>query len=61
MTTMRNPSVVPLPTDRARRLRLVTAARQRLVAERGRGRAWINGREVGGTDQRFAHLARTYD
>jgi hypothetical protein len=21
------------------------------------GRAWINGREVGGTDLRFAHLA----
>jgi hypothetical protein len=25
------------------------------------GRAWINGREVGGTDPRFLHLAATYD
>jgi hypothetical protein len=25
------------------------------------GRAWINGREVGGTDARFAHLDRSYD
>jgi hypothetical protein len=25
------------------------------------GRAWINGREVGGTDPRFAHLNRSYD
>jgi hypothetical protein len=27
----------------------------------GYGRAWINGSEVGGTDQRFAHLDRSYD
>ena len=26
-----------------------------------RGRAWINGREVGGPDPRFAHLAATHD
>ena len=25
------------------------------------GRAWINGREVGGTDPRYAHLSRSYD
>lgn len=25
------------------------------------GRAWINGREVGGTDPRFAHLDDSYD
>jgi hypothetical protein len=25
------------------------------------GRAWINGREVGGPDPRYAHLARSYD
>jgi hypothetical protein len=25
------------------------------------GRAWINGREVGGTDPRYAHLNRSYD
>jgi hypothetical protein len=27
---------------------------------RPRGRAWINGREVGGPDPRFAHLAALY-
>jgi hypothetical protein len=26
-----------------------------------RGRAWINGREVGGPDARFAHLAHSHD
>jgi hypothetical protein len=26
-----------------------------------RGRAWINGSEVGGTDPRYAHLNRSYD
>ena len=25
------------------------------------GRAWINGKEVGGADPRFAHLDRSYD
>ena len=25
------------------------------------GRAWINGREVGGTDARFAHLSKGSD
>jgi hypothetical protein len=25
------------------------------------GRAWINGREVGGGDSRFAYLERSYD
>jgi hypothetical protein len=25
------------------------------------GRAWINGREVGGTNPAFAHLDRSYD
>jgi hypothetical protein len=26
-----------------------------------KGRAWINGAEVGGPDPRFAHLDRSYD
>jgi hypothetical protein len=30
-------------------------------AERRGGRAWINGREVGGTEPRHAHLAVTRD
>lgn len=25
------------------------------------GRAWINGKEVGGADPRFSHLDRSYD
>jgi len=28
---------------------------------RGGGRAWINGREVGGPDSRYAHLSSIYD
>jgi hypothetical protein len=39
-------------------------ARARPVTLHGRapgGRAWINGREVGGADARFAHLNRSYD
>ncbi len=36
-------------------------ARRRLNSPRGGGRAWINGREVGGSDPRYAHLARCYD
>ena len=28
---------------------------------RGGGRAWINGREVGGVDSRYAHLSSVYD
>jgi hypothetical protein len=34
-------------------------ARKRL--DRVRGRVWINGRELGGTDPRYAHLGRSYD
>jgi hypothetical protein len=26
-----------------------------------RGRVWLNGREVGGRDERYAHLARIHD
>lgn len=36
-------------------------ARRRLHSPRGGGRAWINGREVGGSDPRYAHLSRSYD
>ena len=28
---------------------------------RGGGRAWINGREVGGPDSRYSHLSSVYD
>ena len=51
--------VAPLPlTDR----RIERLARMELRRHRrAAGRAWINGREVGGPDVRYAHLARTYD
>lgn len=49
--------------DRRRTLALVTEARRRLDygPARERGRAWINGREVGGVTARFEHLGRSYD
>ena len=31
------------------------------AAERAAGRAWINGREVGGTDPLYRHLTESYD
>jgi len=34
-------------------------ARRRL--RRPTGRVWINGREVGGPDARYAHLGRVHD
>jgi hypothetical protein len=51
-----------LPSGAARRrqlLRLVEVRRE--LESRGRGRAWINGREVGGADPRYEHLRRTHD
>jgi hypothetical protein len=58
-------NVVVLPEEpkrvRSRMLRAITA-RQRLEAgSRPSGRAWLNGREVGGRDPRFAHLSRVHD
>ena len=47
---------------RHRMLTRVVHARRRLeTVPRGAGRAWINGREVGGSDLRFGHLARIHD
>jgi hypothetical protein len=44
------------------RRRLREAGERRRGAPRRRGgRAWINGREVGGTDPRFEQLARGSD
>lgn len=64
MSEMKRSFQSPPPTerDRARHLALATVARRRLD-ERSlpRGRAWINGREVGGADARFAHLGRSHD
>jgi hypothetical protein len=63
MTTM-NGSSLPLPRRRGADPRIVRAL---LAERRGQrrarvpGRAWINGREVGGTDPRYAHLGASYD
>lgn len=46
---------------RDQRLSGAIRARRRLHSPRGGGRAWINGREVGGSDPRYAHLSRSYD
>jgi hypothetical protein len=61
MKGMREATVIALPAGirRERRLPGVIEASRRLTA--ARGRAWINGREVGGTDKRFAHLSRSHD
>jgi hypothetical protein len=57
-----NSVVTTLPSGGDRERHLARAAeRERRVRGRRRGRAWINGREVGGPDPRFAHLALTYD
>ena len=63
MSRMEPTPVVPLPTGRAREQRVLraVAARRRLGNEAPRGRAWINGREVGGEDPRYAHLYRSHD
>ena len=53
--------VVKMPRGRERaQLPRAIEARRRLERVRA-GRAWINGREVGGPDPRYAHLARSYD
>ena len=46
---------------RDQRMSRVIQARRRLSSPRGGGRAWINGREVGGPDSRYAHLSSIYD
>lgn len=55
-----NSRVVTLDPLRERDPRLPRAidARRRLDA---RGRVWVNGREIGGRDPRYAHLAQTHD
>lgn len=59
---MERTQVIPLPKRRRHPSRVTRAieARRQLAPERG-GRAWINGREVGGADPRYAHLAGSYD
>lgn len=58
-----NQPVTNLPRGRKFDQRLARAiqARRRLHPPRGGGRAWINGREVGGADPRYAHLPMIND
>jgi hypothetical protein len=55
-------SVTPLSRrdGRDRRVPRVIEAHRALRGRRT-GRVWINGREVGGSDPRFAHLSVTHD
>lgn len=52
---------LPRGSVRDQRLSQAIQARRHLRSPRGGGRAWINGREVGGTDQRYAHLSTIND
>jgi hypothetical protein len=61
-------TVIRFADRRARESRIgrVMDARRRLQdvqpeRSRGRGRAWINGVEVGGSDRRFSHLSVFHD
>ena len=56
---MESAPIVRLPDRRARaRPSRRTSAQQ---PRRTRGRAWINGHEIGRPDPRFAHLGDSYD
>jgi len=59
---MKGARIIAMPLDhrRAPLLRAV-AARRRLLRGSGGGRAWINGREVGGPDPRYSHLSQGHD
>jgi hypothetical protein len=71
MKPMSNTSVIAMSDhqDRSRRVGRAVAARRRLESrgderrrrERGGGRVWVNGHELGGTDPRLAHLAVSFD
>jgi len=47
--------------DGDRRVGQITKARRELPTQRVGGRAWINGREVGGADPRYMHLEASHD
>jgi hypothetical protein len=70
MKPMRTSSVTAISEhrDRGRRIGRAMAARRQLdrTSERRRdrrsgGRVWVNGRELGGTDPRLAHLAQSFE
>ena len=47
--------------DGDRRVGQVIKARRGLATNRVGGRAWLNGREVGGTDPRYTYLEASHD
>jgi hypothetical protein len=57
MDRMKPVIAIPRGAARRRHLEKLIEARRKL----GQGRAWINGREVGGTEPRYAHLGVSYD
>ena len=48
-------------SDGDRRVGRALRARRDLAASRDGGRAWLNGREVGGADPRYTHLEASHD
>ena len=66
MASMQTPHVIQIGPARDRRVARAVAARRRLEgeprpAERGGGRAWVNGIEVGGAREALGHLGESYD
>jgi len=66
LSSVSNAEVIAIPTGDGRRRRLEAARRGRepsRASDRGAGagRAWLNGREVGGPARRYAHLGRVHD
>ena len=47
--------------DGDRRVGQIIKATRQLATHRVGGRAWLNGREVGGADPRYTHLEASYD
>ena len=44
-----------------RRVGQIIKARAELATDRVGGRAWLNGRELGGADPRYTHLEASHD
>jgi hypothetical protein len=47
--------------DGDRRVGQIIKARRELASQRVGGRAWLNGRELGGADPRYTHLEASHD
>ena len=52
---------LPRGKPRGQRPQTPTTRRGRRDLRRRPGRAWINGHEVGGADERLAHLGHSFD